>query len=253
MRRIPSWIAGVAGALTAIAAWWWSSEEADSLFYPALPKVVTSTIGFWFTGDGADDLLSSLTNLAAGLLGGIVAGLVIGLIIGQHPLLRIALTPSFEFVRAIPATALIPFAMVIFGLGPTMKIFIIALGTFFPVLLASIDGVRAIPAEALDTARAFGITGWARQRHVVIPASLSRAVPGIRIAIPLSLVLMVTSEMTGSSQGVGYVLVTAQNSFNQVAVWAAIALLGILGLVLEAMFSILERRILAWDRGAHRR
>ncbi|MGO1638612.1 ABC transporter permease [Ancrocorticia populi] len=252
MKRLTS-LLGMLGALSAIAIWWFASSSSNQIYFPPLPDVSTSVWEYWLAGEGRSNLTSSLTNLAIGLGCGIVAGIVVGLIIGQIRLVRTGLTPPFEFIRAIPATALIPFAMVIFGLGDSMKIFIIALGTFFPVLLNVIDGARSIPRESHDTARSFGITGLTKQLNVVLPAVTPRAVAGITVAIPLSLVLVVTSEMTGSSEGIGYFLVTAQNSFNQTAVWGVIIILGLLGTVLTSIFGLIERRLLAWDRGLNGR
>lgn len=252
MKRGRYTLISVLGVVVAVAIWWITSASAGSLYYPPMPDVIEAVWSYWLAGDGGEHLASSLTNLFSGLAIGIVAGIVLGLVIGQNRWIRTALTPPLEFVRAIPGTALIPFAMVVFGLGPTMKIFIIALGTFFPILLNVIDGVRGLSRESLDTARSFGIRGWQKQRRVVIPATLPRAAAGIKIAIPLALVLVVTSEMTGSDTGIGFVLVTAQNSFNQVSVWAAIVLLGVLGVVLNWLFTLLEDRVLAWDKGLHR-
>lgn len=252
MKRATS-LLGLVGAVVLIGIWWFASAGSKELYFPPLSDVLESVWDYWLTGDGTANLLSSLSNLAIGLAVGIVAGVVVGLIIGQIRLVRTGLTPPLEFVRAIPATALIPFAMVIFGLGDSMKIFIIALGTFFPVLLNVIDGARSIPRESHDTAKSFGITGLTKQLNVVLPAVTPRAVAGITVAIPLSLVLVVTSEMTGSAEGIGYFLITAQNSFNQTAVWGVIIILGLLGMILTSIFSLIERRLLAWDRGLHGR
>ncbi len=253
MKRTSSFLLGLLGALSVLAIWWVTSSGAKEIYFPPLPDILSSVWDYWLAGEGREQLASSLSNLTVGLTVGIVAGIVVGLIIGQIRLVRTGLTPPLEFVRAIPATALIPFAMVIFGLGDTMKIFIIALGTFFPVLLNVIDGARSIPRESHDTARSFGITGLTKQLNVVLPAVTPRAVAGITVAIPLSLVLVVTSEMTGSSQGIGYFLITAQNSFNQTAVWGVIIILGLLGMILTSIFGLIERRLLAWDRGLHGR
>lgn len=250
LHRHAGWL-GLAGVVVVVAIWWVTSVAVDSFFYPPLPEVLRSAVEFWFTGQGASHLASSLINLFSGLLIGILVGWALGLVIGQIPAVRAALTPGLEFIRAIPATALIPFAMVLFGLGPTMKTVIIALGTFFPVLLAVIDGVRSIPRQTLEAARSYGVTGWQRQWHVVIPACLPRAITGVRIAVPLSLILVVTSEMTGSDQGIGYALIVAQNSFDQVSVWAAILLLGVLGVLLEGILSLIQARPLAWHRQSH--
>lgn len=241
------------GAAIAIALWWVTSSNSGEIFFPPLPDVLDTMWSYWIVGEGREDLLSTLSNLAIGLGVGIVVGILLGLVIGQIPFVNYGLTPTLEFIRAIPATALLPLAIVIFGLGDQMKIFLIGLGTMFPILLNVIDGVRSIPRESHDTARSFGITGWAKQWRVIIPATMPRAVAGITISIPLSLIVAVTSEMRGSQSGIGAYLITAQNSFNQTAVWGVIILLGLLGVLLTTIFSTIERRLLAWDRGLHGR
>ena len=253
MRKPFLFFLSLLGPAIAIAIWWITSSNSGEIYYPPLPDILESVWNYWIVGEGRTDLLSSLSNLGVGLGIGIVVGILLGLVIGQIPFVRYGLTPTLEFIRAIPATALLPFAIAIFGLGDQMKIFIIALGTMFPILLNVIDGVRGIPRESHDTARSFGITGWTKQWRVVIPAVMPRAVAGITIAIPLSLILVVTSEMRGSAEGIGAFLITAQNSFNQTAVWGVIILLGLLGVILTTIFNIIERRLLAWDRGLHGR
>jgi ABC-type nitrate/sulfonate/bicarbonate transport system permease component len=242
-------LAGLLGAVLAVVVWWAASAGSTNPFFPPLPRVLENLVEYWLGGPGTEHLLDSVRNLAVGLGIAVVLGIGLGMLIGQVRVLDRAVSPTFEFVRAIPATALLPFAMVLFGLGTSMKIFIIALGCFFPVLLNVIDGCRQLPATLLDTTRSFGITGWFRQLYVVAPAIYPRAAAGIRIAIPLALILVVTSEMTGSSIGIGFVLTTAQNSFNLVAVWSAILLLGVLGVVLNLLFGAVERLT---DRRYHR-
>ncbi|MBM9432411.1 ABC transporter permease [Flaviflexus equikiangi] len=253
MKKPMSLALGLLGTGIVLLLWWVTSNQSRELYYPPAQDVLESVWAYWFMGEGRADLLSSLANLSRGLLLGIGGGFLLGLIIGQVRFVRYGLTPTLEFVRAIPGTALIPFAIVIFGLGDQMKIFIIALGTLFPVLLNVIDGVRSIPRESHDTAKSFGITGWAKQRFVIIPAVMPRAVAGITVAIPLSLILVVTSEMRGSRDGIGAFLITASNSFNQSAVWGVIILLGVLGFTLTTVFTLIENRLLAWDRGLHGR
>jgi len=253
MRKSVSLGLGLLGTGVVLLLWWVTSAQSGELYYPPAKDVLQSVWSYWFMGDGRADLLSSLANLGRGLGIGIVGGFVLGLLIGQVDLVRFGLTPTLEFIRAIPGTALVPFAIVIFGLGDGMKVFIVALGTLFPVLLNVIDGVRSIPRESHDTARSFGITGMTKQRSVIVPAALPRAVAGITVAIPLSLILVVTSEMRGSRDGIGSFLITASNSFDQSAVWGVIILLGALGFVLTTIFNLIENRMLAWDRGLHGR
>jgi len=242
-------LTGLLGAVLAVALWWVVTAGSTNPYFPPLSRVLDNLTGYWLGGAGTEHLLDSVRNLGVGLGIAVVLGIGLGMLIGQVRVLDQAVAPTFEFVRAIPATALLPFAMVVFGLGTTMKIVIIALGCFFPVLLNVIDGCRQLPPTLLDTTRSFKIRGWFHQVNVVAPAIYPRAAAGIRIAIPLALILVVTSEMTGTSTGIGFVLTTAQSSFNLVAVWSAILLLGILGVLLNLLFGAVERLT---DRRYHR-
>ncbi|WP_147916601.1 ABC transporter permease [Ruania zhangjianzhongii] len=233
----------VVGVVVALGAWWLLTADSTDPYVPPMVEVLRHAWEYWAGGEGRPHLLSSMANLGVGLAVAILAGLVLGLVIGQQRWLDRALSPTGEFVRAIPATALVPLAMVLFGLGTTMKVVIIALGCFFPVLLNVIDGCRGISPTLHDTARSFGIRGPIRQFSVVLPAVYPRAAAGIRTAIPLALILVVTSEMTGSAVGVGFVLTTAQSSFDLTAVWSAIVLLGVLGVLLNLLFDLVERLI----------
>lgn len=243
MNRRTRALLGLLGAVLAVVVWWATSEGSTNPYYPPLSRVLDSLVEFWLGGAGTPHLVDSVRNVFVGLGIAVVLGIGLGMLIGQVRLLDQAISPTFEFVRAIPATALIPVAMVLFGLGTSMKVVIIALGCFFPILLNVVDGCRQLPPTLRDTTRSFGITGWFRQLYVVAPAIYPRASAGIRIAIPLALILVVTSEMTGSSIGIGYILNTAQNTFNLVAVWAAILLLGVLGVTLNLLFGAVERLI----------
>nr|WP_269149964.1 ABC transporter permease subunit [Nesterenkonia alkaliphila] len=173
-------------------------------------------------------------------------GVAIGLVIGQLAVVEQTVTPSLEFARAIPATALIPFALMLFGVSDEMKIFLIALGCIWPILLSTADGARGIDTTMRDSARAFQVEGIQFQRYVMLPAVLPRILVGIRIAIPLSLILMVTSEMVGVQQGLGFVITQAQATFQILTMWSGILILGILGFLLTFAYSLIERRLLRW-------
>jgi ABC-type nitrate/sulfonate/bicarbonate transport system permease component len=169
-----------------------------------------------------------------------------GLLIGGSRLLSIAFGPIIEFARAIPSTALIPFALLLLGLGDDMKVFLITFGTLWPILLNTIDGVRSIDPTLRDTASVYQIRGWARVSRVLLPSVAPRIATGIRIAIPISLILVVTSELVGSSVGIGFVIVDAQATFRLLDMWSGILMLGILGFVISWLFGLIERRLLRW-------
>jgi ABC-type nitrate/sulfonate/bicarbonate transport system permease component len=247
MKRVTSALAapagrfvlGLLGVVTALAVWYLATVDSTNIYFPALDRIVAEAAEYWTSEAGVHNLLASLKTLFAGL----AIAIVVGIVIGQLSIVERVVSPALEFVRAIPATALIPFAMMLFGVGTNMKIFLIALGCVWPVLLSTADGARAVDRTLADSARAFQITGLQRQRYIVRPATTPRILVGIRIAIPIGLILMVTSEMVGSREGLGYVITQAQSSFRLLEMWSGILLLGVLGFVLTFLYSLLERRL----------
>ncbi|RCK71332.1 ABC transporter permease [Desertihabitans brevis] len=237
---------GVLGALVAVLAWSAVSGSSENIYFPSLLEILERTATYWPTPEGVDNLTASLRTLGAGLGLAVLVGVAAGLLIGQVPVVAQTVSPALEFVRAIPATALVPFAMMLFGVGDEMKVFLIALGCVWPILLNTADGARGLDATLLDTARVFHVTGLRRALGVVVPAVLPRVLVGVRIAVPLSLILMVTSEMVGAQRGLGYVITQAQATFQLLTMWSGIVVLGVLGFLLTTAYSALERLLLRW-------
>ncbi|ANI37338.1 ABC transporter permease [Mycolicibacterium vaccae] len=238
---------GVIGAFGALAAWFLLSANSGTAYFPPLSAIIAEAAEYWTTPQGLANIQASLTTLSAGLAIAIILGVTVGLVIGQLPIVERMVSPTLEFARAIPSTALIPFAMMLFGVSPEMKIFLIALGCVWPVLLSTADGARRLDATMVASARAFNITGPRRQFYVVLPAVLPRVLVGVRIAIPLSLILMVTSEMVGAQKGLGFVITQAQATFQLLTMWSGILVLGILGFLMTFLYSLVERRLLRWS------
>ena len=166
------------------------------------------------------------------------------------PLLRRATSPIVEFLRAIPPPALLPFAIVVLGVGNSGKVFLIAFVCLWPVLLNTIDGVTGIDPTLRETARSYGVSGRDRLLRIVLPAASPQIFAGMRTSLSLALILMVISEMVASTNGIGFFVLQSQRSFAIPEMWAGILLLGLLGYALNLIFMLVERRVLAWHRGA---
>ena len=138
----------------------------------------------------------------------------------------------------------------VIGIGDDMKIFIIAFVCVWPVLLNTIDGINGIDPTLKDTARVYGISGRDRLMRITLPAASPQIFAGMRLSLSLALILMVISEMVASTNGIGFFVLQSQRSFAIPEMWSGILLLGILGYVLNLAFMIIERRVLAWHRGA---
>jgi ABC-type nitrate/sulfonate/bicarbonate transport system permease component len=241
----------VALALPAVLAglWWWLPQDSGSIYWPPLDDVLRAFPDTW-TPDRLDaDVLASLRRLAAGYLLATACGIVLGVAIGSSPALRRFLEPVLEFLRAVPPPVLVPVVMLFAGIGDTMKAGVIALGCLWPILLNTVEGVRAVDPVMAETARAYGLTGRRRLTSLVVPSALPQIFAGLRQALSIGLILMVISEMFAARDGLGFAIVQFQRSFAIPGMWTGILLLGALGAVLAFLFSLLERRVLGWYHG----
>lgn len=233
-----------------LAAWALWSAQAGSFFFPPLTEILRSFRENWLFARLSPDVLPSLERMAAGYALAAVFGVALGVLIGSSGVARAAAGPLVEFLRAIPPPVLIPFAILTLGIGPQFKVFVIAIGCIWPVLLNTIDGVRGIEPVLLETTAVYRIGFLERLRRVVLPAASPRIFAGLRSALSLSLILMVISEMEASTNGIGFFVLQAQRSFAIPDMWSGILLLGLLGYTLNAAFVEIERRLLTWHRSS---
>jgi ABC-type nitrate/sulfonate/bicarbonate transport system permease component len=139
--------------------------------------------------------------------------------------------------------------LVIAGPGAKMEIFSIALGSCWPILLNTVDGVRGVEPTMLENAEVYGLSRLQRVRTVVVPAAMPQVFAGLRVALAVGIAVMVVANMIGSTSGIGYLVITAQQSFDVKASWAGIVMIGLIGLLANALFVVIQHRVLAWHRG----
>jgi ABC-type nitrate/sulfonate/bicarbonate transport system permease component len=240
----------IAAPVAAIVAWWLLSAKSTSFYFPPLSKILDSFQATWLFSRVDSDVVPSLIRLALGYAISVLVAVPVGIALGLSPTARRATTPIVEFLRAIPAPALIPFGIVVLGVGNTMKVFIIVAVCVWPILLNTIDGVRAVDPQLIDTARAYRTPARDRLRHVVLPAALPQIFAGMRTSLSLAVILMVISEMVASTNGIGYFVLQSQRTFAIPEMWSGIILLGLLGFALNVLFGVVEARVLRWHRGA---
>jgi ABC-type nitrate/sulfonate/bicarbonate transport system permease component len=236
--------------LLVLAVLWFWSAGSDVFYFPPLKDVLTTFKDTWLFDRVGSDVVPSLVRLFIGYFIAVVIGVGGGIALGLSPVLRRATAPIVEFLRAVPAPALLPFALLVLGVGNDSKIFIIAFVCLWPILLNAVDGVAGVDPTLVDTGRVYRIPARDRLTHVVLPAAAPQIFAGMRTSLSLALILMVISEMVASSNGIGYFVLQSQRSFAIPEMWSGIILLGILGYAFNAIFLLLERRALAWHRGA---
>lgn len=235
-------VVGLVGALT---GWWFLSAGSTSFYFPPLADIADAFADNWLFERAGGDLAPSLGRFALGMLGATVSGVVVGVLLGRAPRLHRALQPQLEFLRSTPPVLLLPPSLLLFGTGSGMKIFVIALGSVWPILLATITGVRASDSIALDMGKVYGLGRTALLRHIVLPNALPSVVAGMRSALPIALVLMVVTELVASTNGVGYFILQSQQTYDITDMWSGVLLLGVVGMVLSLALSWIERRVQA--------
>lgn len=229
-----------------VALWWFASEGSKSFFFPPLSKILAVLFRDMTSGPLLGYLLFSLSNMAQGLIYAGVFGVALGLVIGEFKVVRQATGPLLNFLRSTPPAAIIPIVIIAMGTGSAPKVFIIALACFWPILLNTIDGVRSVPVQMMETARAYKIPLHLMLWKVLFMSALPQIMAGMRIALAVALVLMVVSEFFGASEGIGFYIREKKETFAMAETWAGTLLVGLLGYLLSSMFLKFERWILGW-------
>jgi ABC-type nitrate/sulfonate/bicarbonate transport system permease component len=250
-RALRTLLAALGLPVVLFALWWLVSADSKSFYLPSL-RAILDTFGPTWSERWTTDVLPSVARLLLGYAGAVIAGVALGVPLGARPRLRAALEPALEVFRAIPPPALVPVFMLLFGIGTPMKLLVIVSGAVWPVLLNTIEGVRAVDEVLSDTCRSYGITGVARLRVLVLRGASPQIVTGMRQALSIAIILMVISEMFASSSGLGYAIVDFQRAFSIPQMWSGILLLGVLGFVLSIAFGVFEARALRWYHGQRR-
>ncbi|SJN11742.1 putative ABC transporter [Leucobacter sp. 7(1)] len=218
-------------------------------FFPGPGVIADAFVRTWIGPAFVVDVLPSLGRLALGILLSVVIGIAAGAVIGRVRWLRDLLTPVLEFFRAIPPPALIPIVAVMIGATDSMKVVVIVAGSIWPVLLNTIDGVKSVDSVMQETSRSFSLTRYERVRYLILPAASPRIMAGVRQTLSIALILLVISEMFYSSSGLGYQIVFFQRNYLIAEMWSGIVLLGLIGVLLAAIFGVVERSVLRWYHG----
>ncbi|MEU0840608.1 ABC transporter permease [Streptomyces sp. NPDC005962] len=244
------WLPALAGAVLLVA-----TAGSTSFYFPPLTEVLT-VLWSELTGGGLlGDLWFSLRDIVLGLALATVVGVGAGLVIGDVPILRLATGPLLDFARATPTVGFVPVIILTLGIGAGPKIFLIFLGSVWPILLNTVSGVRAIGPAVHEAARGYRIPWWLRLRRVVLPGALPQILAGVRVALSVAVVLMVVGEIYGSAVGLGNFILRSGSSFHVAETWAGTILIGALGYVLSALLLLVEYALLGWyhQRAPHTR
>lgn len=190
----------------------------------------------------------TMSTWAIGLAIASGLGITLGAVIGLVPFLRKATHTLVEFLRPIPSVALIPLAVLVYGIQPQAALVITVYASFWQILVQVLYGVADVDAVARDTARSFGLPRSSRIRFLILPTALPYLLTGLRLSAAVALILAITAEMTIGNPGLGRQLTFAAGVGNVTTVYAIVIVAGLLGVAINLAFRAIERRSLAWHQ-----
>jgi ABC-type nitrate/sulfonate/bicarbonate transport system permease component len=216
---------------------------------PTWPPV-TEILSAWYTNiaDGTlvRHLLATLWRQMLGYVLAVIAGIGLGLAMGYFRPLYNLFEPLVEVLRPIPGPAYLPVLVLFVGIGHEMKVVLVMVASFFPILLNTYSGVRSIDRVQFDTARTLGLTTSQTLRELVLPAASPQILTGMRISLAISLILAILGEMIVSTDGLGYYTLLAQRTFKIPDMYAGIFMMALFGYVLNRLFLLMEARLIRW-------
>jgi len=241
-------ILGIASPIALLAIWEVAARLhfIDTRFFPAPSSVIAVLIEMLRSGELVTNTLVSLRRLALGTLIGGAPALVLGIAMGLNRWVRAVVDPLVAATYPIPKSAILPLALLIFGLGEGSKIFMVAIGVFFPVVINATTGVLEINRIYLDVGRNYKASRWNTFWTIALPGALPVIMTGFKLGIGIGLVLIAIAEMIGAKSGLGYMIWIAWETFNVEQMYVGLFMIAIIGFVLTALLNELERVIIPW-------
>ena len=231
---------------------WELASRAGWLSPRVLPEPLAVLKAFWqlaASGEMANHVAISTQRAALGFAIGGGLGLLLGLVTGSFRAAETLLDTTLQMVRNIPALALIPLVILWFGIDESAKLFLVALGVFFPVYLNTFHGIRAVDKGLIEMARSYGLSGWSLYRQVILPGALPSILVGVRFSLGLMWVLLIVAETISAQAGIGYLTMNAREFLQTDVVLVGIGLYAALGKLADVGAKGLERWWLRWHPG----
>jgi ABC-type nitrate/sulfonate/bicarbonate transport system permease component len=218
----------------------------DTRFFPAPSSVIATMIDMLRSGELITHTAVSLQRLAYGIIVGGLPALALGIIMGLNRTIRAVFDPLVAATYPVPKSAILPLALLIFGLGEGSKIFMVAIGVFFPVVINATTGVLEINKIYLDVGRNYKAGRWNTFWTIALPGALPVIMTGFKLGIGIGLVLIAVAEMVGAKSGLGYLIWSAWSTFAVEQMYVGLFAIAIIGFLLTLLLNELERVIIPW-------
>jgi ABC-type nitrate/sulfonate/bicarbonate transport system permease component len=230
------------GAIQAIA----ELRVVSPVFFPSPLRIAEALYRQVAAGSIWSPLAQTCARMLSGWLLAVALGILFGAVIGSSARATGYLDPTLEFLRTLPASAVMPIFILFMGLTPLMIVSVISFGALWPVLLGSLHGFRSVEPRLLEVADTLELGRFDRLIKIAIPNAVPDILSGMRVSLAFALILSVVAEMLSSAEGLGNNVLLASRSFRTSDLYAGIMVLGVVGALTTAALGVLERRLLRW-------
>jgi ABC-type nitrate/sulfonate/bicarbonate transport system permease component len=239
---------GVLVPLVLLAIWELAAQLGwiDVRFFPAPSNVAKAMFTSLRSGELLTNTEATLQRLVLGFVLGGLPGLAVGILMGVYRPLRLIFDPLIAATYPIPKSAILPLILLIFGLGESSKVVMVAIGAFYPIAINTTSGVREISLIYFDVGRNFNASRWDIFRTVALPGALPFIMTGAKLGAGLGLILISIAEMMGAKTGLGYMIWSAWETFDVEQMYVGLFVVSLIGYLLTVLFNELERRVVPW-------
>jgi len=220
----------------------------NPLLFPSLVRICRELMLFFSRTDSLLEAWISLQRVFAGFGLASAAGVTLGMLMGRSRLVGETLEPLFSGTYAVPKLALFPVFIFVFGIGSLSKVALVFLECLYPIVIVTSQGARQVSRVLLWSAQNMGASRGATLARVVVPASAPFIFAGLRIALPIALIVVVITEMVSSADGLGYLVIYSLSSLKTDRMLAVVAVIAALGWTLDRLLVLLRDRLVYWEK-----
>jgi sulfonate transport system permease protein len=230
-----------------------SAGFVDTRFFPAPTAIAVDGWEMVMSGELLGHIGATLTVVLIGFLVGGAVGIVVGLVMGTLPIAEALFRPSVTAAYTIPKLGIFPLLLLIFGLGDAPKLVLVGGTVFLLVALATADAAAGLPQGMRDVGRSFRAGYVTKLFEIVLPSSLPGIFTSLRLALGMSLLIVIATEFVAGRQGIGFLIWNSWNLFQPAPMYVGVITSAVVGVVITALVGVLERLCTPWSRGAHGR
>jgi ABC-type nitrate/sulfonate/bicarbonate transport system permease component len=218
----------------------------DARFFPAPSSILEQMVTLISSGELWSHLVTSLRRLFIGFWVGLVPALILGVLMGLSRPVRAALGPLVSGTYPIPKSALLPLILLIFGLGETSKVVMVAIGVFYPVVLNTVAGVVQVAPIYYDVSKNFGANRWQVFKTVAVPGAMPNIMTGVELGAGLGLILIAIAEMVGAKSGLGFMIWNAWQLYSVETMYVGLLVIAVIGYALSLLLNEVGRLVMPW-------